>query len=381
MNIIDYILKEARIDKWSVLQEQQISNMLGQFFAKNKSKVPEENLQETKKLYFEYAKEFNEIIKKTKVDFKNEKLLLLWLLEQVLDKHIEANKIKEDSAVIEQNLNLYFKNKGEIKKDIYKETYTSLKILVLPFKQGGEGANYKEFLSKPVAQGKEYKIYKVTDIDTCVKIGKGTSWCIQGEDYARQYLEDGPLYLVTKNNHRFALLSFESFQFKDVNDVELKTDVVKDILSISSESKKILDVKKSPELLQFIEEQTEEMCLEAVKQEGLSLQYVKEQTPKICIAAVKQDGHSLKFVKNQTDTICLSAVKQDGHSIYYVKNKTEEICLEAVKQNGRALRYLEEQKYQTEKNCLTAVKQDRTALEFVKDPKMKNLVKQKLNIK
>ena len=39
---------------------------------------------------------------------------------------------------------------------------------------------------------------------------------------------------------------------------------------------------------------------EAVKQNGLSLEFVKEQTPEICLESVKQNGLYLKFVKEQT---------------------------------------------------------------------------------
>ena len=40
--------------------------------------------------------------------------------------------------------------------------------------------------------------------------------------------------------------------------------------------------------LQYVKEQTEAICIEAVKQTGLALQYVKEQTEEICIEAVKK---------------------------------------------------------------------------------------------
>jgi hypothetical protein len=33
-----------------------------------------------------------------------------------------------------------------------------------------------------------------------------------------------------------------------------------------------------------------------VKQNGLALEYVKEQTPEICLEAVKQDGYALQYV-------------------------------------------------------------------------------------
>ena len=58
--------------------------------------------------------------------------------------------------------------------------------------------------------------------------------------------------------------------------------------------------------------------LEAVKQDGYALQYVKEQTQEICIEAVKQDGYALQYVKEQTQEICIEAVKQDGYALEFV---------------------------------------------------------------
>jgi len=83
--------------------------------------------------------------------------------------------------------------------------------------------------------------------------------------------------------------------------------------------------------LQYVKEQTPEICIEAVKQIGLALQLVKEQTPEICIEAVKQTGLALKYVKEQTPKICMEAVKQDGMALRYVKEQTPEICMEAFK--------------------------------------------------
>ena len=39
---------------------------------------------------------------------------------------------------------------------------------------------------------------------------------------------------------------------------------------------------------------------------------------------------SLRGVENQTEEICLVAVKAWGYDLQYVKDQTEEICLEAV---------------------------------------------------
>ncbi len=37
-------------------------------------------------------------------------------------------------------------------------------------------------------------------------------------------------------------------------------------------------------------------ALKKVKQNGHALQYVKEQTPEICLEAVREDGHALQYV-------------------------------------------------------------------------------------
>ena len=49
------------------------------------------------------------------------------------------------------------------------------------------------------------------------------------------------------------------------------------------------------------------------------LQRVKDQTPEICLAAVKQNGCALRFVKEQTKEICLAAVKQDRCALLHLK--------------------------------------------------------------
>ena len=61
--------------------------------------------------------------------------------------------------------------------------------------------------------------------------------------------------------------------------------------------------------LTIIKHQSPELCLAAVKQDGIALKYVKEQTPEICLAAVKQNGFALKYVKKQTPEICLAVFK------------------------------------------------------------------------
>lgn len=89
-------------------------------------------------------------------------------------------------------------------------------------------------------------------------------------------------------------------------------------------------VERYEEALKYIEDQTPEICLAAVRRHGCALQYVKRQTPEICMEAVKRDGYALKYVKEQTEEICIAAVEQDCDSLEFVETQTEEICLAAI---------------------------------------------------
>ena len=106
---------------------------------------------------------------------------------------------------------------------------------------------------------------------------------------------------------------------------------------------------------------------------GLDLQYIKEQeqTPELCMTAVRQNGRALEFVKEQTPELCMAAVRQAGYALDYVKEQTPEVCLGAVRQNGRALDVV---KVQTPEVCLAAVRQDRLALPCVKDETTKKKI-------
>ncbi len=74
-------------------------------------------------------------------------------------------------------------------------------------------------------------------------------------------------------------------------------------LSVKKEQEYLEKVKQNGMYLKLItKNQTEKICLEAVKNNGSVLVYVNEQTPQICLEAVKKDGRALEFVKKQTNT-------------------------------------------------------------------------------
>lgn len=123
-------------------------------------------------------------------------------------------------------------------------------------------------------------------------------------------------------------------------------------------------IVSNPHNLSCIEYQTPELCLAAVKRNGLTLRHVKQQTPTICLAAVETDGRAIKFVKEQTPELCLVAIKQNPFALDGVKEQTHELCLAAVQRNGYTIHCVREQ---TPELCMAAVQNTRFALHHVRE--------------
>lgn len=62
------------------------------------------------------------------------------------------------------------------------------------------------------------------------------------------------------------------------------------------------------------------------------------------INILKEYGHLIEFIEEPTYEMQLEAVKQRGTSIEYIKNPSFKVQLEAVKQNGYAIEYIEKAK-------------------------------------
>ena len=74
----------------------------------------------------------------------------------------------------------------------------------------------------------------------------------------------------------------------------------------------------------------------------------------MCLIAVR-GGRCLKFVHNQTDKICLKAVKWSGKDLQLVQNKTEQICWAAITNPwGPAIQFVPDE-FLTEKMCSEAI--------------------------
>jgi hypothetical protein len=113
---------------------------------------------------------------------------------------------------------------------------------------------------------------------------------------------------------------------------------------------------KMIKLFEYIAKTTtdEYILIELLSIDGLLLKYVKDQTERICISAVKSRGYALQYVINQTYDICMESVKENGRALQFVHDKNDDIILEALKTTYDALKYVNEDE-QTLDICLKSL--------------------------
>lgn len=91
-------------------------------------------------------------------------------------------------------------------------------------------------------------------------------------------------------------------------------------------------------LREFFSLQTEDTLIDYVYDDGLCLEHIANanQTHDICMFAVRQNGRALQFVKDKTPDIVIEALKQNGRAIQFLEkhDQTKDLCMLAVKQNG-----------------------------------------------
>ena len=63
--------------------------------------------------------------------------------------------------------------------------------------------------------------------------------------------------------------------------------------------------------------------LDAVRKNGMNLQYINNQTPEMCLEAVKQDVNTLRYVQPhlQTQEMCVKAIQQNVLTLKFITNK------------------------------------------------------------
>ena len=105
-------------------------------------------------------------------------------------------------------------------------------------------------------------------------------------------------------------------------------------------------------------------CMRIVLDDGLALEYM-DQTPELCMAAVKQNGRAIQFVFDKTFDLWSEAWTQNGRTLEYMDDQTQCVCLLAVRQNGLAMKFV---KLQDNSVCMMAVHQNGLALKYIENP-------------
>jgi hypothetical protein len=214
---------------------------------------------------------------------------------------------------------------------------------------------------------KDMKFQKVIKNDTLLDYNKykfnknntNTMDFFVPEQKINKFLNYGPIIADVKilNNAKVFIEKYNKLKTKDIKITNYKNWI---------EDKELLlkIIKKNGFVIQYIKNQTTEICIEAIKQNSYALEFILNQTKELCLLAVKLNGLSLQFVKNKTHEICIEAVKQNGLALQFIENQTLEMCLEAVKQNGYAIKYV---KNQTLEICKEAMNQNINAKIFIEE--------------
>jgi hypothetical protein len=152
-----------------------------------------------------------------------------WIVRQYKTNTI---RLPEDNDKIKQLLKQFHKNKKQLQnKDINNYTPGGLaraldntSVSKRQVKKAGRaGKAGKAMLpngAELVLDKSPYQIIKVTDAKASSILCSGTKWCTANIDVAKEYIEDGPLYLVYRNGERYALAHADSGQMMDIYDDE-----------------------------------------------------------------------------------------------------------------------------------------------------------------
>lgn len=169
---------------------------------------------------------------------------------------------------------------------------------------------------------------------------------------------DVPKFLVYKP-HRINLVD-------DVNALEKAIDIDESLITVIDlpHDALIRAVDRNPQLLSYIEDQSDDLCLAAIKSNPLALQYVKNQTHEMCTLAIEQSAYTIKYVKDQTEELCLLAIRSVPITIGFIHNQTMTVCKEAISRNPYLIWFIRDQ---TDELSMMAVNINGMALSKVRN--------------
>jgi hypothetical protein len=73
---------------------------------------------------------------------------------------------------------------------------------------------------------------------------------------------------------------------------------------------------------------------------GDLIQFIDNPSEEVQLVVVKKNPHLTRFIENPTEEVQLSAVEENGYSIHYIENPSEKVQLAAVKKFGNSIHFI-----------------------------------------
>ena len=135
-------------------------------------------------------------------------------------------------------------------------------------------------------------------------------------------------------------------------------------------------------MLKFVVEQTDELINYAIanitKIPDKFLTFIDVQSDEICLNAIKKNFLCFKYVKNKSNEMCLKAFEINTWCIMYCDIQKNESCDYLFNANPKTFRFL---KNKSENICLKAVENNLLNISFIKNEEILNTVAVKQNNK
>jgi len=214
--------------------EEKIELLTNKYFKLHDKGISEGNRRHT------YKFESNRTDKERHDDFKelitelaaedptSNKQYLEWIVRQIVvgDYMYEAQELHD---LLQRFEKAKKSRKIPIDINVYKTTgqlYDAVE------KVEGEGGADWESGAPVVLDKPPYKVIRLDNQQAAAKLCRGTEWCVRAPNMYKEYAEQGPLYLVYKNDEKYAMVHYESGQVKDSNDRPVSLEQAKELVKL-----------------------------------------------------------------------------------------------------------------------------------------------------
>ena len=173
---------------------------------------------------------------------------------------------------------------------------------------------YKALKSDWTCKGKQYRVgesYHEDEVELCKH---GMHFCKNLKDIFRYYRYDLDMKLAMVEASGTVIQSG-----KDSKCVTSDLKIVKE-LNVNSEEVQLEAIKQNVWAIKHMDNPSKRVQLEAVKQDGWVIKCIDKPSEKVQLEAVKQDGWAIKFISSPNNQVQVEAVKQDGRVINFVNN-------------------------------------------------------------